>query len=82
MGHGIGLCNNKLADKGCGAIMLTPENIKAMNEDFAKRLNGMLDLVARGRGIEILIRIADQTRDGLAAVSKSYESMMASKKAR
>jgi hypothetical protein len=57
--------------------VLSPENVKAMTEDFAKRLQGMLDLVARGRGIEILIRIADQTRDWYSTVSESYETMMA-----
>jgi hypothetical protein len=58
--------------------MLRPENVKAMNEDFARNLDGMLDFVARGCGIEILLRIADQTREGLAAVSESYGSMMKS----
>lgn len=58
--------------------MLKPETVKAMREEFEKRFSGMLTLVARGRGIEILLRIADQTRDGLAKVSRSYEAMMAS----
>jgi hypothetical protein len=58
--------------------MLKPEAVKGMKADFAKNLEGMLDLVARGRGIEILLRIADQTREGLTSVSESYESMMKS----
>lgn len=56
--------------------MLTPEVVNSMNEEFNRRLEGMLELIARGRGIEILIRISDQTREGLQAVNDSYEQMM------
>ena len=58
--------------------MLSPEQLKSMHEKFSQRLAEMLDLVARGRGIEILIRISDQTREGLEAVSDSYNQMMSS----
>lgn len=49
-----------------------------MQTNFDNRLQKMLELVARGRGIEILIRIADQTKKGLKNVTESYEKMMAS----
>lgn len=58
--------------------MLSPETVRSMHEEFNRRLDGMLELVARGRRIEILIRISDQTREGLEAVSDSYEQLMSS----
>jgi hypothetical protein len=58
--------------------MLNQDNVNNMNREFNEKLKGMLELVARGRGIEILIRIVDQTREGLAAVCESYEEMMRS----
>lgn len=57
---------------------LSVETQEQMRADFDKRLEKMLHLVARGRGIELLIRIVDQTREGLAAVKESYEVMMTS----
>ena len=53
------------------------KDIKGMHEEFQKRFQGMLDLVARGRGIEILIRIVDQTQEGLKK-TKEYGQMMKS----
>jgi hypothetical protein len=38
----------------------------------------MLELVSHGRGIEILLRVADQTRASLEVAGASYESLMAS----
>lgn len=52
------------------------KNRKKMQVDFSERFQKMLKLVARGRGIEILLRIADQTNEGLANVDESYETMM------
>jgi len=50
---------------------------KQIQKDFNKRLTLMVDLVAKGRGIEILLRIADQTKKGLEAVD-TYEQMLES----
>ena len=51
---------------------------KQIQKDFNKKLHLMTDLVAKGRGIEILLRIADQTKKGLEAVD-TYEKMLESK---
>lgn len=50
-----------------------------IHKEFSERLQKMLDLVAHGRGVEILLRIAEQTRDGVSKVAKSYEKMKNSK---
>ena len=42
---------------------------------FDQKFEDMLELVARGRGIEILLRIADQTNEALDS-SEHYEEMM------
>lgn len=44
---------------------------KQINEEFSQKITLMTDLVGKGRGIEILLRIADQTKSGLKAV-ESY----------
>ena len=46
---------------------------KQIQKDFNTRLTLMVDLVAKGRGIEILLRIADQTKKGLEAVDTYNE---------
>ena len=51
----------------------TEENIAHVS--FDKKFENMLDLVARGRGIEILLRIANQTTEALE-LSEDYEEMM------
>ena len=48
-----------------------------IQKDFNERLTLMVELVAKGRGIEILLRIADQTKKGLEAVD-TYEKMLES----
>jgi hypothetical protein len=57
---------------------MNAEDRQKIHAEFVKKFQDMLDLVARGRGIEILLRIADQTEKGLAAVDESYESMISS----
>lgn len=58
-----------------GVPKLNPDDRKKIERDFKKRLRRMLELAALGRGIEIIVRIADQTREGLAEVGKSYDAM-------
>ncbi len=58
-------------------IMHSPETQKTIRHEFARRFIRIQSLIAEGRSIEILIRILDQTRVGLAAVN-SFESMMSS----
>lgn len=48
-----------------------------MERNFTRKFNKMLDLVARGRGIEIMIRIAEQTSQGLVQAAE-YDKMMKS----
>ena len=55
--------------------MLSQEDHKRMQKEFEMKFQGMLELVARGRGIEILLRIVDQTTEGLKA-SEDYNNMM------
>ena len=57
---------------------MNPDDRKKIERDFKKRLRRILELAALGRGIEIIVRIADQTREGLAEVGKSYDAMMQS----
>ncbi len=52
---------------------------KQVHQEFSDKFKKMLDLVALGRGIEILLRIAHQTTEGRHLVTESYESMMNSK---
>jgi len=47
-----------------------------ISKDFSAKFEKMLQLVAKGRGIEILLRIAHQTYEGLESSDKSYDSMM------
>jgi hypothetical protein len=54
---------------------LDPDQV---HKEFAERLSAMLDLVAKGRGIELLIRIADQTNEGMQRVVRSYDQMLTS----
>lgn len=49
---------------------------KQIHKEFIQKFEKMLDLVAKGRGIEILLRIVHQTAEGQALVTESYSSMM------
>jgi hypothetical protein len=42
--------------------------------DFGEMLRGMLDLVAQGRGIELLLRLADQVREASEVARSSPAS--------
>lgn len=44
--------------------------------DFGEMLRGMLDLVAQGRGIELLLRLADQVREASEVARSSYATLM------
>lgn len=50
---------------------------KQINKEFAAKIQIMTDLVAKGRGIEILLRIADQTKNGLKAID-TYRDFLSS----
>ena len=56
----------------------THKQNEAAKKLFVTQLNEMLDLIAQGRGIEILLRIRDQTEEELKKL-ETYEKMQASK---
>lgn len=57
---------------------LPPDTANNLRRDFDTRLQKILTLIADGRAIEILLRILDQTREGLGVAEESYDSLMAS----
>lgn len=57
---------------------LPPDTAKNLRREFDTRLQKMLTLIADGRAIEILLRILDQTREGLSVAEESYDSLMVS----
>lgn len=60
-------------------MALDKKSNQQMVKDFGEKLSEMLELIAQGRGIEILIRIAEQTKGALSAADESYQAMMNSR---